>query len=99
MRHAVSTYDTCFKMSGYSRAIRPGEARTGRPRVRNDSSPWPGVANTPFTSTLPSLLLKSELMPVLHMFFHLLRDSAIAIEFFIEGRIQVMDNHAEVALQ
>jgi hypothetical protein len=86
-------------MNGYSRAIRPGEARTGRPRVRDDSSPWPGVANTPFTSTLPSLLLKSELMPVLHMFFHLLRDTTLTIELFVEGRIQVMDNNAEVTLE
>jgi hypothetical protein len=34
-------------------------------------------------------------MPVLHVFFDLLYDAAIIIELFIEGEIQVMDNHAE----
>jgi hypothetical protein len=34
-------------------------------------------------------------MPVLHVFFDLLCDAAIIIELFVEGEIQVMDNHAE----
>jgi hypothetical protein len=34
-------------------------------------------------------------MPVLHVFFDRLCDTAIIIEFFVEGEIQVMDNHVE----
>jgi hypothetical protein len=50
-------------------------------------------------ATMYGTYAKTWLMPVLYVIFNLLREAAFTIVLFVEGGIQVMDNHAEVALQ